>query len=102
MPKTAEEKKQMPKTAEEKKQKIKSLPPWKVILENDNFNDATYIALTVHRLTPLDSAEAKAKTIEAHTSGKAILLTTHKEKAELYQEQFASCRPPIGIIIEPN
>ena len=43
---------------------------------------------TIVELTSLNKQEAALRTTEAHKTGVALLLTTHKERAELYQEQF--------------
>ena len=43
---------------------------------------------TKHELTPLNKQEATLRTQEADKTGVALILTTHKERAELYQEQF--------------
>lgn len=68
----------------------KTLPPWKVILHNDDVNDMDHVIRVLRRLTPLSQEEAKMRTLEAHEKGVALLLTTHRERAELYVEQFAS------------
>lgn len=68
----------------------KPLPPWKVLLHNDNKNEMLYVVVTIMELTPLKEQEAILRMTEAHKSGVALLLTTHKERAELYQEQFQS------------
>jgi len=39
-------------------------------------------------LTALNQDDAVQRTIEAHKSGLALLLTTHKERAELYRDQI--------------
>ena len=67
------------------------LPPWKVILHNDDANDLEDVVRTVFRLTPLNKEEATTRTLEAHETGAALLLVTHQERAELYIEQFRSC-----------
>ena len=67
------------------------LPPWKVILHNDDNNELEDVVRTIYRLTPLSPEEATTRTLEAHESGAALLLVTHQERAELYVEQFASC-----------
>jgi ATP-dependent Clp protease adaptor protein ClpS len=54
----------------------------------------------VCELTPLNTDDAIERTVEAHKTGHSLLLTTHKERAELFQEQFAALRPPIGIRLE--
>ena len=50
-------------------------------------------------LTPLNEQEATLRMKEADDSGVALILTTHKERAELYQEQFTS--KGLVVTIEP-
>jgi ATP-dependent Clp protease adaptor protein ClpS len=75
-------------------------PPYKVILHNDDVNDMLYVVETICKLTPLGVEQATKKMMEAHHKGFAILLVCHKERAELYQEQFHSCR--LIVTIEPD
>src|SRR3954463_6624109 len=75
------------------------LPPWKVLLHNDDKNDILYVVDTIIELTPLKKQDAELRTVEAHQSGVSLLLTTHKERAELYQEQFTS--KGLVVTIEP-
>lgn len=74
-------------------------PPYRVILHNDDVNDMLYVVETICRLTPLTIEQAKEKMLEAHLKGLTVLLVCHKERAELYQEQFQSCR--LTVTIEP-
>jgi ATP-dependent Clp protease adaptor protein ClpS len=78
-------------TDTDQQQKVRRLPPFKVILHNDDVNTFEYVIITILRLTPLKEPEAVEKTIEAHETGQSLLLVTSKERAELYVEQFASC-----------
>ena len=57
------------------------------------------VVYTVVELTPLNEDSAKERTMEAHETGVALLLVTHKERAELYKEQFAS--KGLTVSIEP-
>lgn len=82
-----------------KPQPPKMLPPWKVLLHNDDQNDIDYVVLTVMSLTTLNQQDAIERTVEAHESGVALLLTTHKERAELYRDQFGS--KGLTVTIEP-
>ena len=66
------------------------LPVWKVLLHNDDDNDMEYVIETILMLTPLEELQAKIAMKEAHDEGVALLLTTHRERAELYKEQFES------------
>jgi ATP-dependent Clp protease adaptor protein ClpS len=75
------------------------LPPWKVLLHNDDKNEMMYVVDTIVELTPLNKQDAEVRTVEAHKTGVALILTTHKERAELYQEQFTSKR--LVVTIEP-
>ena len=75
------------------------LPPWKVLLHNDDKNDMPFVVGTVVELTPLNKQEAELRTKEAHRTGVSLLLTTHKERAELYQDQFQS--KGLTVSIEP-
>ncbi len=73
-----------------KRKPPKRLPPWKVLLHNDDKNELFFVVKTITELTPLDEQQAILRTLEAHETGVALLLTTHKERAELYMEQFES------------
>ena len=75
------------------------LPPWKVLLHNDDKNELGFVVDTIVELTPLNKQDAETRTVEAHKSGVSLLLTTHKERAELYQEQFTS--KGLIVTIEP-
>ena len=75
------------------------LPPWKVLLHNDDKNEFHFVIRTVMELTPLKEQEAVDRTTEANDTGVALLLVTHKERAELYQEQFQS--KGLVVTIEP-
>jgi ATP-dependent Clp protease adaptor protein ClpS len=68
----------------------KPLPPWKVLLHNDDENDFGHVIETIVMLTTLNEQEANLRANEAHRQGLSLLLTTHRERAELYQQQFAS------------
>ena len=83
-----------------KKSPPQMLPPWKVLLHNDDKNDILYVVDTIVELTPLNKQDAEIRTVEAHQSGLSLLLTTHKERAELYQEQFTS--KGLVVTIEPE
>lgn len=91
-----------PKAAVKEKSKPRPpqmLPPWKVLLHNDDTNTMDFVVLTVMQLTSLNEQDAKRRTIEAHKTGVALLVTTHKERAELYKDQFES--KGLTVTIEP-
>jgi len=90
--------KRAPRKAPQKKPP-QLLPPWKVLLHNDDKNEMMFVIRTVIELTPLNEKEAQQRTLEAHETGVALLLTTHKERAELYQDQFKS--KGLTVTVEP-
>jgi len=75
------------------------LPSFRVLLHNDDVNEIGYVLETVVELTPLNKDEAVQATIEAHKAGVSLLLLTHKERAELYRDQFES--KFLTVTIEP-
>ena len=79
--------------------KPKKLPPFRVLLHNDDVNTIEHVIKSVFRLTNLEAEEAVLKTLEAHETGVALLLVTHQERAELYVEQFASLS--VTVTMEP-
>jgi len=71
-----------------------------VLLHNDDVNTVEHVILSIVKLTTLSTEDAVSRTLEAHNNGLALLLITHKERAELYQEQFASLS--LTVTIEPD
>ncbi|MEX2672970.1 MAG: ATP-dependent Clp protease adaptor ClpS [Phycisphaeraceae bacterium] len=80
--------------------KPQQLPPYRVLLHNDDRNSMDYVTRTVFQLTPLNWPDARGRMQEAHASGTALLVLTHKERAELYQQQFVS--KGLTVTIEPE
>jgi ATP-dependent Clp protease adaptor protein ClpS len=75
------------------------LPPWKVLLHNDNKNTIEDVVKTIVQLIHLTEQDAEHRTQEAHRHGVSLLVVTHKERAELFREQFAS--KGMTVTIEP-
>ena len=82
-----------------KRKPPRHLPQWKVLLHNDDKNEMLFVISTIVELTPLNQQEATLRMKEADDTGVALILTTHKERAELYQEQFTS--KGLVVTIEP-
>jgi ATP-dependent Clp protease adaptor protein ClpS len=78
----------------------KMLPPWKVLLHNDDVNTHLHVVKTIVELTHLNEQAAKTRTEEADKTGVALLLITHQERAELYKDQFTS--KGLTVTIEPT
>jgi len=75
------------------------LPPYRVVLLNNDGRDLMFVVRTIMELTRLCRAEATHKMWEAHHNGRAQLLITHKERAELFVAQFAD--HGLRTIVEP-
>ena len=75
------------------------LPPWKVLLHNDDVNTVDDVVVSLLELTPLNESAAIKCTLEADREDVALVLVTHKERAELYVEQFKTRK--ITVTIEP-
>ena len=78
----------------------KQLPPYKVLLHNDDENVFDYVIKSICRIVALSQQDAELRATEADKTGVALLLMTHKERAELYQEQFTSAG--LTVTIEPD
>jgi ATP-dependent Clp protease adaptor protein ClpS len=78
---------------------VEFLPLYRVLLHNDDVSAADFVVSTIVELTPLNHDRAVQVMLEAHTTGVGLLLVSHKERAELYQEQFQS--KTLTVTIEP-
>jgi ATP-dependent Clp protease adaptor protein ClpS len=65
-------------------------PRFAVVLLNNEAANLMEIVRTIMELTHFCRAEATNKMWQAHHSGRSLLLKTHRERAELYVEQFAA------------
>jgi ATP-dependent Clp protease adaptor protein ClpS len=68
----------------------KMLPPWRVLLHNDDVNTFADVITTLIDLTPHNATAAMRIALEADRKGVSLVLVTHRERAELYQDQFKS------------
>lgn len=77
------------------------LPPYKVILHNDDYNDMDYVVSallqSINYLTP---TEAEYIMLTAHLLGSAVAVICPKETAEFYQERLLSFG--LTATIEPD
>ena len=67
------------------------LPPYKVILFNDDYNDMDFVvAVLLQTINNLSQQEAERIMLTAHLTGSAVVVVCPKEIAEYYQEQLLS------------
>jgi ATP-dependent Clp protease adaptor protein ClpS len=80
-----------PDIAPEQRERSKILPPWKVLLWNDDHNDMLYVVRSLLKsIASLSRAQALAIMLEAHNTGKALVITCPLEHAELYRDRLES------------
>ncbi len=72
---------------------------YRVVLQHDPATDLMAVVRAVMELMRFCRDEATYKMWSANHSGRACLLTTHRERAELYVEQFAD--RGVRVTIEP-
>ena len=75
------------------------LPPFNVILHNDDVNDFGYVVMSLLCVTPVREKQAVQITQAAHTRGRSLVMTTHRERAELYRDRLRSRH--LSATIEP-
>jgi ATP-dependent Clp protease adaptor protein ClpS len=79
----------------------KLLPPYKVILFNDDYNEMLYVvAVLLHTVNNLTQQEAEHIMLTAHLTGSAVVVVCPKESAEFYQERLLSYG--LTATIEPD
>jgi ATP-dependent Clp protease adaptor protein ClpS len=75
------------------------LPPYSVILHNDERHSMDYVVESLVKSVPsLSVAEAATIMLEAHQTGKAVVVTCRWEPAELYRDRIRSFG--LGVTIE--
>lgn len=75
------------------------LPPWRILLHNDDVNQMDYVVETIQQIVRLNRPSATRVMVEAHKKGIGLVVVTHRERAELLAEQLRSKR--LVVTIEP-
>jgi len=98
------------KSAPDKKQKPQQLPPFNVVLLNDDEHTYEYVIHLLKTVFAYPAEKGYLLARQVDESERAIVLTTHKELAELKREQIesfgadhriSSCKGSMSAIIEP-
>lgn len=67
------------------------LPPYRVVLHNDDVNTMDYVVEVLLRTIPgLSTAAAVTIMLEAHHTGRATVIVCPLEQAETYRDQLES------------
>jgi ATP-dependent Clp protease adaptor protein ClpS len=99
-----------PKALPETSDQTRLLPPYHVILENDDDHTFEFVVSVLQKVFRVTEQQATVLTMEAHTKGRAIVWTGAKEVAELRVEQMLGFSEilqsgrklgPLGVYLEP-
>ncbi len=75
--------------------------PWNVILHNDWENSMPRVVVILKKVIPGMTLKKATRIMwEAHTAGKAIVKSCHKELAELHEERLLA--KGLTVSIEPG
>ena len=75
--------------------------PWSVILHNDWENSMVRVVVILRKVIPGMTLKKATKIMwEAHTAGKALVKSCHKELAELYEARLLE--KGLTVSIEPK
>jgi ATP-dependent Clp protease adaptor protein ClpS len=98
------------KPTPKKDRRPKLLPPYHVVLLDDNDHSYEYVILMLNRLFGHTVERGYQLACEVDASGRCIIDTTTKERAELKQEQvhafgpdplISNCKGSMSCVIEP-
>jgi ATP-dependent Clp protease adaptor protein ClpS len=99
-----------PRARTEAETRTKKLPPYNVVILNDEEHTFDYVIELLTKLFGHPVKTAVELTWRIHLTGRAVVYTTHKEKAELKRDQVLTYGPdprmsiskgPLGCYIEP-
>ncbi|GAC1383222.1 MAG: ATP-dependent Clp protease adapter ClpS [Ktedonobacteraceae bacterium] len=81
--------------------RAKLLPPYRVVLYDDDYNEMNYVIFVLlHVINNLAQPEAERIMLTAHLTGSATAAVCPKETAEFYQERLLSYG--LTATIEPD
>ena len=98
------------KTLPEESTSTRRLPPFHVILANDDHHTFDFVISVLRKVFGISEQKAYDLALAAHKTGRSIVWTGSKELAELKQEQMLSFSEtlsngrkigPLGVTIEP-
>ena len=100
-----------PKRKRKTQSQSRILPPFAVILHNDDLNTFDFVIAVLQKVFHYPFEKCVALMLEAHHTGRSIVWSGSKELAELKAEQIRSCGAdpeaksrgahPLQVSIEP-
>ncbi len=100
-----------PQPGTDARPEVRRQPPYHVVILNDQEHSYDYVVEMLMKIFKHSEETAETLTWKVDHEGRAIVLTTHKELAELKREQVLSYGPdprmeiskgPIGCVIEAS
>lgn len=97
-------------TITETETNTRTIPPWNVVLLNDDDHSYTYVLDMLAAIFGFPKERGMKHAEEVDATGRTILITTSREHAELKQEQIHAfgpdpfvrrCKGSMTAIIEP-
>ena len=82
-----------PKPRQQESPAPKQLPPYQVVLHNDDFNTFEFVVGVLQKVLKYSVEKAYQLTEEAHVRGRSIVWSGSLEVAELKADQIRSCGP---------
>ncbi|MDP8925635.1 MAG: ATP-dependent Clp protease adaptor ClpS [Actinomycetota bacterium] len=95
---------------EKKEQKIEGLPPYDVILLDDDDHSFEYVVRMLKTLFGHTLEKGYRMAMEVHTTGRVVVATTNLEQAELKRDQIHAfgpdplvprCKGSMSATVEP-
>ena len=77
-----------PTISKKAKSSIQTDVPWSVLVLDDPVNLMSYVTIILKRVFGYSEERATALMMEIHTSGRAVVWTGAKERAEFYVQQL--------------
>jgi ATP-dependent Clp protease adaptor protein ClpS len=98
------------KTSRKRRPKSRLLPPFNVILLDDDEHTEEYVVEMLGKLFGLPQVAGGGLVKALDSAGRVVVMTTHKELAELKREQIEGfgadwrlpqSKGPMGAVVEP-
>jgi ATP-dependent Clp protease adaptor protein ClpS len=99
-----------PKRKRSSKRKVRKLPPYNVVLLDDDDHTFDYVIEMLKALFGHPEERGMLMAEEVNSTGRVIVFTTHREHAELKRDQIhgygadirsAGCKGSMSAIVEP-
>ncbi len=95
---------------EKKRRKTEGLPPYKVVLLDDDEHSFEYVIFMLKTLFGHPPEKGYEMAMEVHTTGRVVVATTNLERAELKRDQIQAfgpdpliprCKGSMSATVEP-